>query len=113
MTVKGLCKANGISPYTYYSQLKVVRKELLKREKLPLQQIVPLSISPNVPSSSVQMPVQTQCIESTCVESETVAPSEPAAMQKMIVRKNGMEVEVPSNCPRGLFLRCYKALSSN
>lgn len=56
MTVKGWCKANGSSPYTYYSRLKVVRKELLKREELSLQQIVPLSISPNVPSSSLTVP---------------------------------------------------------
>ena len=45
MTVTAWCKENGISQHTYYSRLNVVRKELLKRAELPLQQIVPLSFS--------------------------------------------------------------------
>lgn len=43
MTVTAWCKEKGISQHTYYSRLNVVRKELLKRAGLPLQQIVPLS----------------------------------------------------------------------
>ena len=42
MTVTAWCKENGICQHTYYSRLKVVRKELLKRTEMPLQQIVPL-----------------------------------------------------------------------
>ena len=45
MTVTAWCKEKGISQHTYYSRLNVVRKELLKRAELPLQQIVPLSVS--------------------------------------------------------------------
>lgn len=41
MTVTAWCKEKGISQHTYYSRLNVVRKELLKRAGLPLQQIVP------------------------------------------------------------------------
>lgn len=88
MTVVAWCKANEISPYTYYFRLKMVWKELLKRAETPLQQIVPLSISPNVLGSSAQISVQTPCIESACVESETLESSEVATMQAMIVRKN-------------------------
>ena len=40
MTVTAWCKEKGISQHTYYSRLNVVRKELLKRAELPLQQIV-------------------------------------------------------------------------
>ena len=48
MTVTAWCKEKGISQHTYYSRLNVVRKELLKRAELPLQQIVPLSVSQSV-----------------------------------------------------------------
>ena len=48
MTVTAWCKEKGISQHTYYSRLNVVRKELLKRAGLPLQQIVPLSVSQSV-----------------------------------------------------------------
>ena len=44
MTVTAWCNEKGISQHTYYSRLNVVRKELLKRAGLPLQQIVPLSV---------------------------------------------------------------------
>ena len=44
MTVTAWCKEKGLSQHTYYSRLNVVRKELLKRAGLPLQQIVPLSV---------------------------------------------------------------------
>lgn len=36
MTVTAWCKEKGISQHTYYSRLNVVRKELLKRARLPL-----------------------------------------------------------------------------
>ena len=59
-TVTAWCKEKGISQHTYYSRLNVVRKELLKRAKLPLQQIVPLSVSQSVTCTTAT--VQTQCI---------------------------------------------------
>ena len=58
MTVAAWCKEKGISQCTYYSRLKVVRKELLKRAEMPLQQIVPLSVASSGSSATVssQMP---------------------------------------------------------
>lgn len=58
MTVTAWCKEKGISQHTYYSRLNVVRKELLKRAGLPLQQIVPLSVSQSVTCTTAA--VQTQ-----------------------------------------------------
>ena len=70
-----------------YSRLNVVRKELLKRAGLPLQQIVPLSVSQSVTCTTAA--VQTQCV----ADSAGPGKPEPAVPQKMIVRKDGIEVE--------------------
>ena len=84
MTVTAWCKEKGISQHTYYSRLNVVRKELLKRAELPLQQIVPLSVCTTAA-------VQTQCV----ADSAEPGKPEPAVPQKMFVRKDGIKVEMP------------------
>ena len=91
MTVTAWCKEKGISQHTYYSRLNTVRKELLKRADFPLQQIVPLSVSQNVTCTTAA--VQTQCIAGGAEPEKT----EPAVPQKMIVRKYGIEVEMPAD----------------
>ena len=89
MTVTAWCKEKGISQHTYYSRLNVVRKELLKRAELPLQQIVPLSVSQSVTCTAAT--IKTQCIASGAEPEK----AEPAFAQKVIVRKDGIEVEMP------------------
>ena len=89
MTVTAWCKEKGIIQHTYYSRLNVVRKELLKRAGLPLQQIVPLSVSQSVTCTTAA--VQTQCV----ADSAEPGKPEPAVAQKVIVRKDGIEVEMP------------------
>ena len=98
MTVTAWCKEKGISQHTYYSRLNVVRKELLKRAGSPLQQIVPLSVSQSVTCTTAA--VQTQCIAGGAEPEKT----EPAVPQKMIVRKDGIEVEMPADISEKLLL---------
>lgn len=104
MTVVAWCKENGISQHTYYSRLNVVRKELLKRTKLPLQQIVPLSVSQSVTCATAT--IQTQCIAGGTEPEE----AEPSAPQKIIVRKDGIEVEMPTDISEGLLLTLLRGL---
>ena len=99
-----LVQGKGISQHTYYSRLNVVRKELLKRAELPLQQIVPLSVSQSVTCTTAA--VQTQCI----ADSAEPEKAEPAVPQKMIVRKNGIEVEMPADISEGLLLTLLRGL---
>ena len=101
MTVTAWCKEKGISQHTYYSRLNVVRKELLKRAELPLQQIVPLSVSQSVTCTTAT--VQTQCIANGAEPKK----SEP---QKMIVRKDGIEVEMPPDISEELLLTLLRGL---
>ena len=89
MTVTAWCKEKGLSQHTYYSRLNVVRKELLKRAGLPLQQIISLSVSQSVTCTTAA--VQTQCV----ADSAEPGKPEPAVPQKVIVRKDGIEVEMP------------------
>ena len=58
MTVTAWCKEKGISQHIYYSRLNVVRKELLKRAELPLQQIVLLSVSKSITCTIVAVKTQ-------------------------------------------------------
>ena len=104
MTVTAWCKEKGISQHTYYSRLNVVRKELLKRAGLPLQQIVPLNVSQSVTCTTAA--VQTQCIASGA-EPEKV---EPAVPQKVIVRKDGIEVEMPPDISEEFLLTLLRGL---
>lgn len=101
MTVTAWCKEKGISQHTYYSRLNVVRKELLKRAELPLQQIVPLSVSQSVTCTTATM--KTQCIASGAEPGK----SEP---QKVIVRKDGFEVEMPPDISEELLLTLLRGL---
>ena len=104
MTVTAWCKEKGISQHTYYSRLNVVRKELLKRAGLPLQQIVPLSVSQSVTCTTAA--VQTQCV----ADSAEPGKPEPAVPQKMIVRKDGIEVEMPADISERLLLTLLRGL---
>ena len=104
MTVTAWCKEKGLSQHTYYSRLNVVRKELLKRAELPLQQIVPLSVSQSVTCATAT--VQTQCIAGGAEPEK----AEPAVPQNMIVRKDGIEVEMPADISEGLLLTLLRGL---
>lgn len=104
MTVTAWCKEKGISQHTYYSRLNVVRKELLRRAEVPLQQIVPLSVSQSVTCTTAA--VQTRCIT---VGAE-VKKTERAGPQKVIVRKDGIEVEMPTDISEGLLLTLLRGL---
>ena len=78
--------------------------ELLKRAGLPLQQIVPLSVSQSVTCTTAA--VQTQCV----ADSAEPGKPEPAVPQKMIVRKDGIEVEMPADISERLLLTLLRGL---
>ena len=99
MTVTAWCKEKGISQHTYYSRLNVVRKELLKRAG-----IVPLSVSQSVTCTTAA--VQTQCV----ADSAEPGKPEPAVPQKTIVRKDGIEVEMPPDISEELLLTLLRGL---
>ena len=82
MKVRDWCESKGIKPYTYYRRLRVIRDELLKNAVLPVQQIVPVSISAEL---SEQPPIGQTTIHA---ESNT---------DRIIIRANGIEAELPQS----------------
>ena len=71
---------------------------------MPLQQIVPLSVSQSVTCTTVT--VQTQCIASGAEPEK----AEPAFAQKVIVRKDGIEAEMPPDISEELLLTLLRGL---
>ena len=80
--VKEWCKGIGISPSTYYNRLRAVREEMLSRQP-KLHEIVPVSVS-------------AELTENNAVFSEKSSFSDkPKSTEKIIIRKNDLEVEIP------------------
>ena len=104
MTVTAWCKEKNIRQHTYYSHLNVMRKELLKRAELPLQRIVPLSVSHSVTCTTAT--VQTQGITSEVEQKK----AKQTILPKMIVRKDGIEIEMPTDIYEGLLLTLLRGL---
>ena len=81
-TVKEWCISSGISPSTYYNRLRAVREEMLSQQP-KLHEIVPVSVS-------------AELTEDKAVLSEKSSFSDkPKGTEKIIIRKNGIEIEIP------------------
>ena len=89
---------------TYYRRLQIVRNEFVERSESPLREIIPLSVSQSVICTTAA--VQTQCV----ADSAEPGKPEPAVPQKMIVRKDGIEVEMPADISERLLLTLLRGL---
>lgn len=78
MSVKEWCQSKGIKLGTYYSRLKIVREEALTRQP-ELHSIVPVSISAEISD----------------IKTENIEKENPSDREKIIIRKNGIEIEMP------------------
>ena len=93
MKIAEWCQMKGISTNTYYRRLRAVRNALLTQSE---QAIVPLSIA----AESAEMETN-----------PTVTP--PAKVQKqdkVIIRKDGMEIELPQDTPEQMLLTLLRGL---
>ena len=93
MKIADWCRMKGISMNTYYRRLRVVRNALLEKSE---QAIVPLSIAG----------------ESTELETKPiVTPLAPVQKQdKVIIRKDGIEIELPHDTPEQMLLTLLRGL---
>ena len=82
MKISKWCQMKGINCNTYYRQLRIVRNEFLECSEAPLREIVPLSI--------VTTP--------TADEVPVAAKKSPDhKSEKVFIRKNGIEIELPQS----------------
>ena len=93
MKIAEWCQMKGISMNTYYRRLRAVRTALLEKSE---QSIVPLSIA----------------AESTELETNPIVTSlAPVQKQdKVIIRKDGMEIELPQDTPEQMHLTLLRGL---
>ena len=93
MKIADWCRMKGISMNTYYRRLRSVRTALLEKSE---QSIVPLSIA----------------AESTELETNPIVTSlAPVQKQdKVIIRNDGMEIELPQDTPEQMLLTLLRGL---
>lgn len=94
MKIRNWCQMKGISCNTYYRRLRVVRTALLEQTANTLQQIVPLSSSAALQRS----------------EPETIQPPPIPVCEKVMIRKNGIEIELPQEISEQMLLTLLRGL---
>ena len=95
MKIKEWCRMKGISCNTYYRRLRVVRAEMLEQTVNTMQQIVPLSMS-----AALQRPKSEEAIQ---------FPPIPVC-EKVMIRKNGIEIELPQDVSEQMLLTLLRGL---
>ena len=90
--VEEWCNENGINISTYYKRLNVIRTELI--EESENQSIVPVSISAAITNAN------------NIVTENAAKPSE----DKIMMRKNGIEIELPENVSADIILALLRGL---
>lgn len=93
--VEEWCNENGINISTYYKRLNVIRTELI--EESENQSIVPVSVSTAVSDASNSV-IANAVKECSCED-------------KIMMRKNGIEIELPQNISGDIVLALFRGLS--
>ena len=93
--VEEWCNENGINISTYYKRLNVIRTELIEGSEN--QSIVPVSVSAAVSDASNSV-IANAVKECSCEE-------------KIMMRKNGIEIELPQNISGDIVLALLRGLS--
>ena len=79
MSVKDWCAAKGMNLNTFYGRVSALKRDKLKQNVQPDQEIVPLSV------------IQ----ESNADNSETVVVTDVRPKENIVIRKNGIEIIIP------------------
>ncbi len=96
-TVTEWCSSNGIKLSTYYTRLKKVREELLSQQP-GLQKIVPVSISAELSDNNFVL------------QKETASLEFPMNTEKISIRKNDIEIEIPCNADEHIISAILRGL---
>lgn len=96
MKIKEWCRLKGISCNTYYRRLRVVRTALLEQTANTIQPIVPLS-------SSAALQLQQS-------ETKAIQPHPIPVCEKVLIRKNGIEIELPQDVSESMLMILLRGL---
>ena len=94
MKVRDWCKTNGLNETTYYRRLRIVREEYLQNTGNSVHQIVPVGVSSEIAGTiSNQTPT-----------------AKPDNQEKIVMRKGGVEIELPQNSSQDTLLAIVRGL---
>lgn len=99
MHVKEWCRVKEINPNTYYQRLRVVREEILEHAEIEAQKIVPVCVSEAITGNTL-----TEITDQSRSEAPVTIP------EKIVIRKEGMEIEVPQNTSEETILMLMRGL---
>lgn len=97
LPVKEWCKQNGVNVYTYYRRLRKLREEVLETKGTAAPQIVPISISNEISGTAL-------------IDQTPKSTPVPIADSKVIMRKDGIEIDIPQNISENTLLVLLRGL---
>ena len=81
MKVRDWCKTNGLNETTYYRRLRIVREEYLQNTGNSVYQIVSVGVSNEIAGAI----------------SNQTSSAKPDSQDKVVMRKGGIEIELPQS----------------
>ena len=81
MKVRDWCKTNGLNETTYYRRLRIVREEYLQNAGNSVHQIVSVGVSNEIAGAI----------------SNQTSSAKPDSQDKVVMRKGGIEIELPQS----------------
>ena len=97
LPIREWCRQNGINVYTYYRRLRTLREEVLETKGTAAPQIVPISISNEISGTAL-------------IDQTPKSTPVPIADSKVIMRRDGIEIELPQDISEKTLLALLRGL---
>ena len=94
MSVKDWCAAKGMNLNTFYGRVSALKREKLKQSVQPDQEIVPLSV------------IQ----DNNADNSETAVVPDVRLKENIVIRKNGIEIIIPTDISEKMIFSLLRGL---
>ena len=106
--IREWCRENGIKENTYYRRLRIVREELLG-QAAAMPQIVPISVRSDRTLAELITEKHSSGIRAAS-EAPTSCINEALKEEKIIMRKDGIEIELPQGICENTLLALLRGL---
>ena len=108
--IREWCRENGIRENTYYRRLRIVREELLGRAA-EIPQIVPISVRSECTLTELMTDNFSAGIhEASEVPTSCMPTNEAHKEEKILMRKDGIEIELPQKISENTLLALLRGL---
>ena len=108
--IREWCRENGIKENTYYRRLRIVREELLG-QAAAMPQIVPISVRSECALKELMTEKHSAGIHAASdVPTSCTPTNETLKKEKIIMRKDGIEIELPQGICENTLLALLRGL---